>query len=66
MPLKYRIDVLAALKKAGFSTYRLQKDKLLSQSTIQALRDGLPISWANIEKLCSLLHCQPGDILIFE
>lgn len=66
MPLKYRIDVLAALKSAGYTTYRLQKDKLLSQSTIQALRDGLPISWANIENLCSLLKCQPGDIIIYE
>lgn len=66
MPLKYKIDVLAALISAGFSTYRLQKEKLLSQSTIQKLRDGQPISWANIEKLCSLLHCQPGDILIIE
>lgn len=66
MPLKYKIDVLAALISAGFSTYRLQKDKLLSQSTIQKLRDKEPISWANIEKICKLLNCQPGDILIFE
>lgn len=66
MPLKFKIDILAALKSAGFTTYRLQKENLLSQSTIQKLRDGQPISWANIEKLCSLLDCQPGDILIFE
>lgn len=66
MPLKYKIDVLAALISAGFSTYRLQKDKLLSQSTIQKLRDKEPISWANIEKICKLLNCQPGDILEYE
>lgn len=66
MPLKFKIDILAALKSAGYTTYRLQQDKLLSQSTIQKLRDKEPISWANIEKICKLLNCQPGDILIFE
>lgn len=67
MPMKYKInDILAALKAAGYTTYRLQKDNLLSQSTIQKLRDKEPISWANIEKLCQLLNCQPGDILIID
>ena len=66
MPLKYKIDILAALKLAGYSTYRLQKDNLLSQSTIQKLRDKEPISWANIEKISKLLNCQPGDILEYD
>ena len=63
MPLKYKIDVLAALKDAGITTYKIRKDKLLSESTVQKLRDKKPISWENIETLCKLLHCQPGDII---
>lgn len=66
MPLKYKIDILSALKSAGYTTYRLQKDNLLSQSTIQKLRDKEPISWANIEKICKLLNFQPGDILEYD
>jgi putative transcriptional regulator len=63
MPLKYKIDIIAALKDKGYTTYKIQKEKLLSQSTLQKLRNKEPIAWANIEIICRLLNCQPGDIL---
>lgn len=63
MPLIYKIDVLPALKKAGYNTNRIRKEKLLSESTLQKFREGKPVSWENIETLCALLGCQPGDIL---
>lgn len=63
MKLCYKIDVLAALKLKGYSTYRLRKDNLLSQSTIQKLRKGDSVGWENLETLCNLLDCQPADII---
>ena len=63
MPVTYKIDVLAKLKEAGYSTYRIRKDKLLGEATVQLLRDGEPVSWANIATICDLLNCQPGDIM---
>jgi putative transcriptional regulator len=63
MPLTYKIDALDALKQNGYSTYRIRKEKLLGESTLQKLRQGLPVSWENIETICRLLHCQPGDML---
>ena len=51
------------LKEKGYNTNRLRKEKILAESTIQKLREQAPISWANIDKLCELLQCQPGDIL---
>lgn len=63
MPLKFKIDILQALKNKGYTTYRLQQDKLLANSTIQKLRDGGQLSWSNIETICKLLECQPGDII---
>lgn len=63
MPLRYKIDVLAALKEAGYSSYRLRKEKLLSESTLQKLRDGIIVSTDVIEQLFGLLNCQPGDLL---
>lgn len=63
MPVKYRVDVLAMLKSNGFSTYKLRKDKLLAENTIQQIRNGDLVSWSNISRICELLHCQPGDIL---
>ena len=66
MPIKYRMDVLAALKGKGYSTYKLRKEGIFGEATIQALRNNLIVSAETLGKLCDLLDCQPGDILIFE
>ena len=66
MALKYKIEVLQSLKDKGYNTNRLRKEKLLAEASIQSLRQNKPISWANIEKLCELLECQPGDLLEYE
>ena len=63
MPLQYKIDVVAALKDKGYTSYKIRQEKLLSESTIQKLRSGKGVSWENIETLCRLLNCQPGDLL---
>ena len=63
MPIKYKKDILGALKESGYSTYRLRNEKLFGESVIQQLRKGELVSWANIDRICSLLNCQPGDIL---
>ena len=65
MPIIYKIDVLSALKEKGYNTTKLRKDKLLGESTIQQLRENKLVSWANMERLCSLLDCQVGDLLEF-
>ncbi len=61
--LRYKYDVLKELKDKGYSTYKLQKEQLLSHSTVQKLRDGVMVSTANIDTLCTLLNCQPGDLI---
>ena len=63
MPIQYKTDVLAALKEKGYTTYRIRKERLLSESTVQKLRNRNPVAWENLETLCELLHCQPGDLV---
>jgi len=63
MPIVYKLDMLDALKKAGYTTYRLRKEKLLAESTLQSFRAERPISWENLTTLCRLLDCQPGDLM---
>jgi len=63
MPLQYKINVLAALKEKGYNTNKIRTEGLLSQSTLQKLREGKGVAWENIEKLCELLDCQPADII---
>ena len=65
MPLQYKINVLAALKEKGYNTNRIRTEGLLSQSTLQKLREGRGVAWENLEKICELLECQPADIIEF-
>ncbi len=66
MPIKYKIDVLSALKAAGYNTNRLRKEKLLREGTIQNIREGKIVNAANLAKLCEMLNCQPGDIIEYK
>ena len=63
MSLKYKFEPLPALKAAGFSTYTLRQRKLFAETTIQKLRKCEPVGWENLDTLCRLLKCQPGDLL---
>ncbi len=66
MPIKYKIDVLAALKEKGYPTTRLRKEKLIGEATIQRLRHKQSVSFEILSKLCNLLECDIGDILTNE
>lgn len=63
MPIRYKIDVLAALKEAGYSTYKLRQMKLFGERNIQKIREGEVLNADNLAKICELLQCQPGDLL---
>ena len=63
MPLCYKIDILAALKEKGYNTNRIRVEGLLIQSTLQKFRNKQGVSWENLETLCALLNCQPGDLI---
>lgn len=66
MPIKYKMDVLKKLKEAGYSTYRLRKEKIMGEATIQKIRTGEMVSWENVSTICQLLNCQPGDIFFYQ
>lgn len=61
--IRYKIDMLAALKTAGYSTYKIRKEKLLHEMTLQHLRRGEPVSWPVLDDVLKLLNMQPGDVL---
>ena len=66
MPVRYKIDILDALKAKGYSTYRLRKEKLIGEATLTKIRADELVSWENIAKICELLECDIGDILTFQ
>ena len=61
--LVYKIDVLESLKKSGYNTTRLRKEKLLNESVIQYLREGKPVGAKALNNICMLLDMQPGNII---
>ncbi len=62
MAIVYK-DVMKQLKEAGFSSPTLRQKRLLSESTMTRLRTNQPISTEQIDIICTLLHCQPNDIM---
>lgn len=66
MALRYKINVLDALKEKGYTTYTLRKEKLLSESTIQKLREGEGVAWDNLDTLCRLLDCDISELLEYQ
>ena len=66
MPIKYKIDIIKALKDAGYSTFRIRKEHLIPEYTLQMIRQGKLIPWNKLEVICELLNCQPGDIVFYE
>lgn len=64
VPIRYKRDIMDALKNAGYSSYKLRQDKILGQATMTKFRNqDASITVANLETVCALLNCQPGDIL---
>lgn len=61
--LKYRIDILSALKDAGYTSYKIRKEKLMGEAQLQKIRSGDIASKETLNTICRLLDCQPGDIL---
>ena len=62
--IRYKVDILQELKNAGYSSYRLQKEKLLATSTLNKLRNGdTTITVVSLNAICDMLECQPGDLL---
>ncbi len=63
MAIRYKIDIMAELKKRGYSSTRIREEKRIGQSYLQQIRHGELVSWKTLDTICSLLDCQPGDII---
>ena len=61
--LKWKVDVIPVLKTAGYSSYRIRQEKIFGQQVLTDLRNKKLPSWAVLDRICGLLHCQPGDLI---
>lgn len=63
MAIRYKVDIMAELKKRGYSSTRIREEKLIGQSYLQQIRHGELVSWKTLDTICALLECQPGDLV---
>ena len=65
MAIVYKLELLPALKKAGYNTNKIRTDKLFGERTVQKFRKHGPLNFNDLNRLCTLLECQPGDLIEF-
>ena len=63
MNYTYKINILEALKKKGYTTYYIRQNKLLSESTLQRLRNNQTISMTSLLIIANLLEKSITDII---
>lgn len=61
--IKYKINIMDALKNKGYTSYKLRKDKIFGEATMTKFRNKEHINFDNLNILCRLLNCQPGEII---
>lgn len=63
--IKFKIDVMEALKNKGYNTTRIRSEKLIPEGTLTKIRtnNGMAISTATLNTICKILNKQPGQIL---
>lgn len=62
----YKIDIMEALKQKGYTSYRLRQNKIFGEATMTKFRKKEYINFENLNLLCKLLECQPGDIIRYD
>ena len=61
--IKQKIDIVKALKNKGYNTNKIRQDKIFGEATMTKFRRHGQLNINDLDKLCNLLDCQPGDLL---
>ena len=57
------MDILVCLKDAGFSSYRLRKEKIIGEAQIQKIRTGEIASKETLNTICRLNTRSSVDLI---
>lgn len=61
--IKYKIDIFQELKNNGYNTNVIRQNKILSEATLQQIRQGKTPGIKTLNTLCRILKKQPGQLL---
>ena len=66
MPIIVRLDVMLAMRKMQLTTVAEQVGMTPQNLSIIKTGKARGIRFGTLEKLCEILDCQPGDLLVYE
>lgn len=53
------------MKRKNVSQYKLLKDKVIDNKTLDSIKNGGNLTLNTVEKLCNYLECTPNEIVKF-
>lgn len=51
------------MQEKQLTTYKIRKEKIITETTLQRMRQDGNITTDAIDSLCKALECQPGDLM---
>ena len=63
MAIRVKVNLLTKLKENGYSTYRLRKEKIWGEATMQKFRTGGLPSWNELDAICKLTNSRIEDLV---
>ena len=63
--VKKGLNMLELLGGLGFTSYKLRKEKIFSESSIQKLRNGGLPSWKELDFICKITMLDISDLIEF-
>lgn len=62
VPMRYD-KLFCLMHEKGLTTYKIRKERIVTETTLQKLREGKNVTTDSLGALCAALHCQPGDLM---
>jgi len=66
MPITIKLDQILDRRKMSLTELSEAVDITLANLSILKTGKARAIRFSTLEAICTTLHCQPGDILVFE
>ena len=61
--IRYKQNVIELMAEKGVTTYVARRDKIFTESQLQQLRTDRLVTQETLNKICTILDCQPGYLL---
>ena len=61
--IKYKRNIIDMMAEKGITTYLIRKNKIFTESQLQQLRNDRLVRQDTLNKICTILECQPGYLL---